>query len=73
MIKVIDNEKKVTTEWFGDLDVGDTFILDGKLYIKSDKIQNRALNLSLNGDWEQLNEDLAVVLVDIEIKIIRGN
>lgn len=71
MIKIINNEKKVTTEWFGDLDVGDTFIHNGKLYIKSDKIEDRALNLSHEGDWEELSVDLEVTLVDIEIKIIR--
>ncbi len=71
MIKIINDEKKETTERFGDLDVGDTFIFNGELYIKSDKIQDRALNLSHEGDWEEFGEDLIVFPVDIEIKIIR--
>lgn len=70
MIKIINNEK-IATEWFGDLDVGDTFIHNGELYIKSDKIQNRALNLSHEGDWKELSVGLEVTPVDIEIKIIR--
>jgi hypothetical protein len=71
MIKIIDDKKKIGTEMFEDLDVGDTFLYGGKLYIKCDKIRDMALNLSDEGDLEELNADELVIPVDVEIKIIR--
>lgn len=71
MIKIIDDEKKVGTMQFEDLNVGDTFIYNGELYIKSDTVLDRALNLSKEGDWEEFERKLPVTPVDIKIKIIR--
>ena len=71
MIKIINEDEQKITEWFEDLDVGDTFIYNGDLYIKSDKMLDRALNLSNEGDWEEFRTDSPVTPVDIEIKIIR--
>lgn len=69
MIKII-NDKQKAAEWFGNLDVGDTFIYGEELYIKSDKALYRALNLSNKGDWEEFRAVSLVIPVDIEIKII---
>jgi tartrate dehydratase beta subunit/fumarate hydratase class I family protein len=71
MIRIIDDEKKIGTEIFEDLDVGDTFLYHGKLYIKCDKIRDMALNLSDEGDLEGFSVDAQVIPVDIEIKVIR--
>ena len=71
MIRVIDDKKKIGTEMFKDLDVGDTFLYREKLFIKCDKIRDMALNLSDEGDLEELNVDTPVIPVDVEIKIIR--
>ena len=69
MIKVIDNRKKVETEWFSDLNIGDTFLCAEQLYIKCN--DDEALNLAAGGEFEKVNIDIQVIPVDVEIKIIR--
>ena len=68
MIKIIDNEKK-STMWFGDLNIGDTFLYNEQLYIKC--YQGEAINLSNEAEFEELDVGTLVTLVDIEIKIIK--
>jgi hypothetical protein len=69
MIKIIDNGKR-STMWFGDLDVGDTFLWNEQLFIKSNEHLG-ALNLDCGGEYEELGVDEQVIPVDIEIKVIR--
>lgn len=70
MIKIIDYGKR-STIWFCDLNVGDTFLWNEQLYIKSDDERNTALNLDEGGEPEKLNDDTQVISVDIEIKVVR--
>ena len=69
MIKVIDYGKR-STMWFGDLNVGDTFLWNEALYIKCND-ESGALNLDCGGEYEELNIDTQVIPVDIEIKVVR--
>lgn len=69
MIKIIDNGKR-STMWFGELDVGDTFLWNEQLFIKSNE-RLGALNLDCGGEYEELGVDEQVIPVDIEIKVVR--
>lgn len=69
MIKVINNKQK-STVWFGNLDVGDTFLWNEVLYIKCNDNLG-ALSLSCGGEYEELGVNEMVLPVDIEIKIKR--
>ena len=68
MIKVIDYGKR-STMWFGDLNVGDTFLWNEQLYIKCH--DTAALNLDCGGEYELIEVDEQVIPVDIDIKVVR--
>ena len=68
MIKIVDDGKR-STMWFGDLNIGDTFLCDGLLYIKC--YEGEAINLSNEAEFEELDVNTPVTLVDIEITVIR--
>lgn len=70
MIKIIDDEKR-STVWFNDLDVGDTFLWNEQLFIKSSEPIG-VLNLDCGGRYEELDVEEEVIPVDIEIKVIRS-
>lgn len=61
---------KLKLIFFYDLDVGDTFLYNGDLYIKADA-DCGVLNLTLQGTDDELGADVEVVPVDIKIEIVR--
>ena len=69
MIKIIDNGKR-STMWFSDLNVGETFLWNEQLFIKSNESLG-ALNLDCGGEYEELGVDERVIPVDVEIKVVR--
>lgn len=69
MIKIIDNGKR-STMWFSDLNVGETFLWNEQLFIKSNESLG-ALNLDCGGEYEELDVDERVIPVDVEIKVVR--
>lgn len=70
MIKIV-SEMKNSTVCLGNLNIGDTFILCGDLFIMSDEVNLGALNLSCGGVYEEFDGETQVIPVDVEIKVMR--
>lgn len=67
MIEIVNG---VETKLLDDLDIGDTFLHNGDLYIKAN-LECDVLNLSLQGADDNLRGDLEVMPVNIKIEIVR--
>ena len=67
MIEIV---KGFETKLLDDLNIGDTFLYNGELYIKVD-FDCDVLNLSRQGDDDNLRGDLEVIPVNIKIEIVR--